>query len=102
MDLNTAIDNILRNYGKLAEIDRPQLEKMFNSGIERGLSVKQMYDGIRLVYGVNFHQQELFSSKEAAEMLGLSESGLLEEMQKQGIQPEQRQGNVYFFPDGIQ
>lgn len=101
MDLNTAVDNILRNYGELAAVDRPQLEQIFNSGLVRGLSVKQMYDGIRLVYGVNFHQQELFSSKEAAEMLGLSESGLLEEMQKQGIQPEQVQGNVYFFPNGI-
>lgn len=101
MDMNTAIDNILRNYGKLAAVDRPQLEKMFNSGFERGLSVNQMYNGIRLVYGVNFHQPELFSSKEAAEMLELSESDLLEELQRQGIKPEQTKGNVYYFPKGL-
>lgn len=102
MDIDIAINNILQNYGELAAVNRPQLEKIFNSGLLRGLSVKQMYDGIRLVYGVNFHRQELFSSKEAAEMLGLSESGLLEEMQKQGIQPKQVRKNVYFFPNGIQ
>ena len=101
MDINTAIDNILRNYGKLAAVDRPQLEKMFNSCFERGLSVNQMYNGIRLVYGVNFHQPELFSSKEAAEMLELSESDLLEELQRQGIKPEHTKGNVYYFPKGL-
>ncbi len=101
MDINTAIDNILRNYGELAAVDRPQLEKMFNSSFERGLSVNQMYNGIRLVYGVNFYQPELFSSKEAAEMLELSESDLLEELQRQGIKPEQTKGNVYYFPKGL-
>lgn len=101
MDINTAIDNILRNYGELAAVDRPHLEKMFNSGFEQGLSVNQMYNGIRLVYGVNFHQSELFSSKEATEMLELSESDLLEELQRQGIKPEQTKGNIYYFPKGL-
>ncbi len=101
MDMNTAIDNILRNYGKLTGIDRPQLEKMFNNGLERGLSVNQMYNGIRLVYGVNFHQPELFSSKEVAEMLEVSESDLLEELQKQEIKVEQTKGNIYYFPKGL-
>ncbi len=98
MDINIAIDNILRNYGELAAVDRPQLDKMFNSGLKCGLSVNQMYNGIRLVYGVNFHQLELFSPKEAAEMLELSESDLLEELQRQGIKPGQAKGNVYYFP----
>ncbi len=101
MDMNTAIENILRNYGELAAVDRPQLEKIFNSGLERGLSIKQMYDGLRLVYGVNFHQPELFSTKEAAEMLNLSESDFLEEMQEQGIKTERPKGSVYYFPKGI-
>ena len=101
MDKDTAIDNILRNFGELATVDRPQLEKIFNSGLERGLSIKQMYDGLRLVYGVNFHQPELFSSKEAAEMLNLSESDFLEEMQEQGIKTERPKGSVYYFPKGI-
>lgn len=101
MDKNTAIDNILRNYGELAEVDRPQLEKMFNSGFEYGLSVDQMYNGIRLVYGVNFHQTEMFSIAEAAEMLDLSESDLLVELQKQGIKPDQTKGNIYYFPRGL-
>lgn len=101
MDMNTAINNILQNYGTLAAVDRPQLEKMFNNGLESGLTIKQMYDGIRLVYGVNFHRREMFSLKEAAEMLELSESDLLEELQKQGIKPEQRKGNVFYFPHGL-
>lgn len=101
MDMNTAIDNIMRNYGELAAVDRAQLEKMLNSGLERGLTVNQMYNGIRLVYGVNFHQPEMFSSKEAAEMLELSESDLLEELQRQGIKPEQTKGNVFYFPKGL-
>lgn len=101
MDMNTAIDNILRNYGKMAAADHPQLEKIFNNGLQRGLSINQMYNGMRLVYGVNFHRQELFSSKEAAEMLELSENDLLEEMQRQSIKPEQTKGNVYYFPKGL-
>jgi len=101
MDMNTAIDNILRNYGKLAAVDRPQLEQMFNNGLQQGLTVNQMYDGIRLVYGVNFHQQEVFSAKEAAEMLKLSENDLLDELQRQGIKPERTKGNVYYFPKGL-
>ncbi len=28
MDMNTAIENILRNYGELAAVDRPQLENI--------------------------------------------------------------------------
>lgn len=98
MEMNIAIDNILRNYGELAAVDRTQLEKIFNNGLQRGLSVNQMYNGLRLVYGVNFQQQELFSTKEAAEMLELSESDLLEEMQRQGIKPEHTKGNVFYFP----
>lgn len=101
MDMDTAIDNILRNYGTLAAVDRPQLQRMFDNGLERGLSVKQMYDGIRLVYGVNFNQPELFSTKEAAEMLELSESDFLDEMQRQGIKPEQTKGSVFYFPKGL-
>lgn len=101
MDKGTAIDNILRNYGELAAVDRLQLEKMFNSGLERGLSIKQMYDGLRLVYGVNFHRPELFSTKEAAEMLNLSKNDFLEELQRQGIKTERPKGSVYYFPKGI-
>lgn len=101
MDMTTAIDNILRNYGELAAVDCSQLEKIFNNGLESGLTIKQMYDGMRLIYGVNFHQPEMFSSKEAAEMLELSESNLLEELQRQGIKPERTKGNVFYFPKGL-
>ena len=101
MDMETAINNILRNYGELAAVDRPRLEEIFNDGLGRGLSVIQMYNAIRLVYGVNFQQPELFSSKEAAEMLELSESDFLNEMQRQGIKPEQTRGNVFYFPTGL-
>lgn len=101
MDMNTAIDNILRNYGELAEVDRPTLERLFDSAFERGLTVTQAYNGLRLVYGVNFQQQEYFSVKEVSEMLEVSESDLLDEMQRQGIKPEQTKGNVYYFPNGI-
>lgn len=101
MDINTAINNILRNYGTLAAVNRQQLEKIFNNGLKSGLTVKQMYNGMRLVYGINFHQAELFSLKEAAEMLELSENDLLEKLQKQSVEPEQTKGNVYYFPKGL-
>ncbi len=101
MDKDTAINNILRNYGEMAAVDYKQLEKMFDNGLKRGLSVKQMYDGMRLVYGVVFGQPEIFSVKEASEMLELSESGLLEELQAQGIEPGRVRGSIYYFPDGL-
>ncbi len=101
MDMETAINSILLNYGELAAVDRLQLEKIFNNGLQRGLSINQIYNGMRLVYGANFHQQELFSSKETAEMLALSESELLDEIQRQGIAMQQMEGNVYYFPKGV-
>lgn len=99
--METAINNILRNYGELATVDRPRLEKVFNDGLKRGLSVKQMHNAIRLVYGVNFQQSELFSSKEVAEILELSESNFLDEIQRQEIKPEHTKGNVFYFPKGL-
>lgn len=101
MDMDAAIDNIMRNYSELAEVDRPQLEKIFNNGLQNGLTINQMYNGMRLVYGVNFHQPEMFSSKETAEMLELSESDLLEELQRQGVKPERTRGNAFYFPLGL-
>lgn len=101
MDMDAAIDNIMRNYSELAAVQRPQLEKIFNNGLESGLTIKQMYDGLRLVYGVNFHQSEMFSTKEAAEMLELSESDLLEELQRQGVKPDRARGNAFYFPLGL-
>lgn len=85
----------------MAELDRESLKQLIRSGQEQGFTVRQCYNGIRLCLGLEYQQQEVFSTREAAEMLEISEGELLNEMLELGVKPKKQKGKVFFFPEGI-
>jgi hypothetical protein len=101
MTIGAAIDNLMFNYGSMAELDRESLKQLIRSGQEQGFTVRQCYNGIRLCLGLEYQQQEVFSTREAAEMLEISEGELLNEMLELGVKPKKQKGKVFFFPEGI-
>ena len=101
MDKSTAVNNLMNNYGEMAGLERRELERLIDSGISKGFSVKQCYNGIRLCLGMEYGQQEIFSAAEAAEMLNISKSELFSEMQRIGSEPVQAKGRILYFPEGI-
>ena len=101
MTTQTAIDNLMTNYGDIAGLERQKLERLIESGLSEGLSVRQVYNGIRLVLGMEYQQQEIFSASEAAEMLEISESELFSGMESIGAAPIKAKGKIYYFPNGV-
>lgn len=101
MTIGAAIDNLMFNYGSMAELDRESLKQLIRSGQEQGFTVRQCYNGIRLCLGLEYQHQEVFSTREAAEMLEISEGELLNEMLELGVKPKKQKGKVFFFPEGI-
>lgn len=101
MDKSTAVNNLMNNYGKTAGLERRELERLIDSGLSKGFSVKQCYNGIRLCLGMEYGQQEIFSEAEAEEMLNISKSELFSEMQRIGSEPVQAKGRIFYFPEGI-
>jgi hypothetical protein len=101
MTLQTAIDNLMANYGCIAGLDRLKLERLISSGLSKGFSVRQCYNGVRLCLAIEYGQQEIFSEAEAEEMLNISKSELFSEMQRIGSEPVQAKGRIFYFPEGI-
>lgn len=101
MTIGTAIDNLMFNYGNMAGLDRESLKQLIRNGQEQGFSVRQCYNGIRFCLGLEYQQQEVFSTREAAEMLEISEGELLNKMLELGVKSKKREGKVFFFPNGI-
>lgn len=101
MTTQTAIDNLMTNYGDIAGLERRELERLIDSGLSKGFSVKQCYNGVRLCLGATYGQQEIFSAAEAEEMLNISKSELFSEMQRIGSEPVQAKGRIFYFPEGI-
>ena len=60
MTIGAAIDNLMFNYGSMAELDRESLKQLIRSGQEQGFTVRQCYNGIRLCLGLEYQQQEVF------------------------------------------
>ena len=52
MTIGAAIDNLMFNYGSMAELDRESLKQLIRSGQEQGFTVRQCYNGIRLCLGL--------------------------------------------------
>ena len=41
MDKSTAVNNLMDNYGEMAGLERRELERLIDSGLSKGFSVKQ-------------------------------------------------------------
>lgn len=101
MDIYTAIENLISDYGDIAGIDRVELKHLINKGLSEGFSVRQIYNGIRLVLSVKYQRQEIFSSSESIEMMKISENKLFFKIAEVGSKPIKTHGKIFYFPDKI-
>lgn len=69
MTMKTALDNLCLNYGKYG-FTRAQFKAMLQSGIERGISVRGAYNGIRMIAAEQTGEHELFTSYDIADITG--------------------------------
>ena len=95
MTTQTAIDNLMTNYGDIAGLERQKLERLIESGLSEGFSVRQVYNGIRLVLGMEYQQQEIISASEATEMLEISEREIFSRMESIGAEPIKAKRKIY-------
>ena len=81
MTREDVINNVLANYGGYG-IDRKTIEKLLDSGLKEGLSYQAIYTGIKLAYAQEYGEHALFTTKEVAEALGVSEEMVIQEIEK--------------------
>lgn len=89
MDIVTAVNNLYNTY-KDYGADREQLTLLIMDGLERGFTVQQAYNGVRMVLGHENNVRELFTVSEVAEMLECSEKEVIEQMEQLKSELEQR------------
>lgn len=94
MTMKTALDNLCFNYGKYG-YSREQFRDMLCSGIDRGLTVRGAYIGIKMIAAECTGEHELFTSADIAEVTGetveevnkrIEEYG--EELKAEGLNPD--------------
>ena len=81
MTREDVINNVLANYGGYG-INRKTIEKLLNSGLKEGLSYQAIYTGIKLAYAQEYGEHALFTTKEVAESLDVSEEMVIQEIEK--------------------
>ena len=88
MTLIDAVNNLYSTYGKYG-LDKGKIWMLICDGMKNyGLSVETCYNGLRMTLGREYNEQELFSSDEVAEMLGVSKEEILQEIEKCKIELE--------------
>ena len=100
MTLIDAVNNLYSTYGKYG-LDKGKIWMLICDGMKNyGLSVETCYNGLRMTLGREYNEQELFSSDEVAEMLGVSKEEILQEIEKCKIELEAKgeDTNRYFIP----
>ncbi len=98
MSFSMALDNLCRNYGKY--MTRQEYSNLLKSGIDRGLTVKGAYNGIKMVIASETGQREYFTVDDVCEITGESRETVLErieEMKKELISRGENP-NKHFIP----
>lgn len=85
MTREDVISNVLANYGKYG-IKRKTVEKLLDSGLKEGLSYQAIYTGIKLACAQEYGEHTLFSTAEVAEVLGVSEEMVIQEIEKAKVE----------------
>lgn len=82
MTLIDAVNNLYATYGKYG-FEKSQLGLLICDGMENyGLSLEACYNGMRMILGEQCHEQEIFSTDEVAEMMGISKEEAIQEIEK--------------------
>lgn len=98
MDIVTAVNNLYNTY-KDYGADREQLTLLIMDGLERGFTVQQVYNGVRMVLGHENNVRELFTVSEVIEQMEQLKSELEqrgEDTSEYFIEPQQSFKLLYF------
>lgn len=82
MTIEQAADKLMATYARFG-IDRREIVRLMRSGIENySLTIGAVYNGCRMMLSEQFHTQELFSQRDIAEMLDISDQEAVEQIEK--------------------
>ena len=82
MTIEHAADKLMATYARFG-IDRREIVRLMRSGIENyDLTIGAVFNGCRMMLSEQFHTQELFSQRDIAEMLEISEEEAVERIEE--------------------
>ena len=108
MKIKDAKRNLVNTYTKKYGFPEAEIERLLLNGIEEyNLSVCSVYNGLRMMLGEKFKENEYFSLSEISEMLDCTEEEVLHQIESLNLienednreQPQKK--FKLFFPKGI-
>lgn len=80
MTFKMALDNLCANYPYC--MPRNDYKRVLQSGIDRGLSVRAAYNGIKLICAIHTGSRELFTIDDVMEMTRASKQEVFERIEE--------------------
>lgn len=82
MTIEEAATELMKTYSRFG-VDKKELIRMMKNGVRNyDLTVESTFHGLRMMLSEQFHTQELFSQRDIAEMLDVSEEQAILEIEK--------------------
>lgn len=82
MTIEQAADELMATYARFG-VDRCEIVRLMRNGIDNyDLTVESTFHGLRMVFGEQFGTLEVFTQKDIAEMLDISETEAVAEIEK--------------------
>ena len=82
MTIEEAATELMKTYSRFG-VDKKELIRMMKNGVRNyDLTVASTFHGLRMMLSEQFHTQELFSQRDIAEMLDISEQEAVEQIEK--------------------
>lgn len=82
MTIEKAADKLMATYARFG-VDRCEIVRLMRNGIENyDLTISAVFNGCRMMLSEQFHTQELFSQRDIAEMLEISEEEAVERIEE--------------------
>ena len=103
MTIEEAAKRLMATYGRYGA-DENELIRLMQDGVQNyGLSTEGAYQGLRLMLGERHGIQELFSSKDVAAILNISEEEAAREIEamKAKLAAEGEDMNKYIIPEPV-
>lgn len=91
MTMKIALDNLCTNYGQYKT--RKEYKEMLQSGVDRGLTVKAAYIGIKMVLAEHSGESEYFTVDDVMEVTGEDRETILERIEQLRNEYEAQGGN---------
>lgn len=81
MTIEEAATELMKTYSRFG-VDKKELIRMMKNGVRNyDLTVESTFHGLRMMLSEQFHTQELFSQRDIAEMLEVSEEEAVERIE---------------------